>query len=228
MQDRVSVLTCLHTDPRLLRTTMLSHDDDRAVTCTISGLEGVAEPEQLRVLFDKLLCAMAVSVPGRAAKGPGYKPELAEVALLEALADHGVVESLVSDGESHWFVTLKGLRKISYESGVGPGRLTLQLRALPIADMSAWEQTCKLLDDGWVWRPLPSKVVDRLKLPWFNTESKEFGDGCQRNVFAVCIGDCPLIGLVVDFSSPAPTTRQIIYQMCGGGVGGRGEQHDLK
>lgn len=40
LRERVSVLSYLHSDAAKLQTCLMSHDDDRALTCSLKGLEG--------------------------------------------------------------------------------------------------------------------------------------------------------------------------------------------
>ena len=103
-----------------------------------------------------------------------------EGAILDLLATHRMVEAAPSVDGPHWFVTQLGLSKLSYESAIGPGRPILQPRTLPIEDQTSWEHICSLLDSGWVWRPLPNAVKDRLKLPCFDTHAKVGGVTSSR------------------------------------------------
>ena len=40
LQERVALFSSLHSDPQKLRTTLLAHDDDRQVACSVRGMEG--------------------------------------------------------------------------------------------------------------------------------------------------------------------------------------------
>jgi len=116
-----------------------------------------------------------MALPGRSS-GLVANPE--EVDTLQCLAEHRFVESRTADdGTFHWFFTESGLNQLSYESGVGPGRLVLEPRGtLPISDQTPWELVSRLLSEGWEWRPLPNDVPQRLRLEWFDTERLVFWD----------------------------------------------------
>jgi hypothetical protein len=41
LRERVAIMSYLHSDPGKLRTLLLSHEDDRKLTCSLKGFEGV-------------------------------------------------------------------------------------------------------------------------------------------------------------------------------------------
>ncbi len=54
---------------------------------------------------------------------------------------------------------------------------------VPIADRTPWELVISLVDQGWIWKPLPSKKDERLALPWFEAASvspKVFYSGLEQ------------------------------------------------
>jgi hypothetical protein len=91
----------------------------------VDGLPaGTVDEAALNILLDKLLSTMAVP-----AMDNGYRAELGECGILEVLADHGVVMATrAGDGGLQWFLTIPGVHRLRYESGIAGGHAILQLR----------------------------------------------------------------------------------------------------
>ena len=126
LQDRVAVLSYLHSDAQWLRANLLEHTDATELTCSLEGIPVEAsQTAALQRLLDGMLSSLAL--PGSSCR---YLPKPGDEPLLQILADEGAAQAAMApDGVQSWALTSGGLQRIRYESGLSDGETIMHPRA---------------------------------------------------------------------------------------------------
>jgi hypothetical protein len=129
-------------------------------------LDGHEYNDQVSALLDLFMQAGAVGMP----TSIPFVPPPAFGRQLYLLRQHNVVNHLSIPGvdgvdASTWVLTRQGASRVKATFHVEMGSPILQIRDLPLKELTTFEKFMKLADAGWQWKPQPGPALCLQLLP---------------------------------------------------------------